>query len=114
VFLPVATREIRGAVRAELLEHELRIGLQLVFVHARLRVAHGFDDAQAGDARGFAQLGDLARALGAAQLVKDRIQVRDLGTGQDRFQLLQERLLARGAAIPRIVLRGPREGRGIR
>ena len=68
-------REVRRAVGAVLLEHELGVGLQLVLVHARPRVAHRFHDAEAGDARRLADDGDLPRALDGAQRVEDRIEI---------------------------------------
>ncbi len=84
-------REVRRAERAELLEHELRVGLQLVFVHAGFCVAHRFHDAEAGDARRFADDGDLARTLHCAQRVEDRIEVPDLGLRRGRLQSGDER-----------------------
>ncbi len=63
-------RKVSRAIGAVFLENEFGIRLQFVFVHARPGVAHGLHDAEPGDARGFTQDGDLARALGAAQVCR--------------------------------------------
>ena len=70
-------REVRRPVGAALLEHELGVGLQLVFLHARPGVAHRLHDAEAGDPRRLADDRDLARALDRAQRVDDRIEIGD-------------------------------------
>ena len=98
-------REIRSAVGAELLEDELRVGLQFVFVQARPGVAHRLHDAEAGDAGGLADDRDLTRAFGDAQRVEDRIEVLDLGLRRRRLQLRDERLLARDPSVPRVLPR---------
>ncbi len=81
----------------------MRRGVELVFGDARLSAAHRFHDAKAGDLRRTAQHRDLARALDAAHLVEDRIQVAHVRARLPRPQQLDEALLPRDRAVPVVV-----------
>src|SRR5690349_2481265 len=86
--------EVRSAVRAVLLENELRVRLQFVLTHAGPAVAHRLHDSQPRDSRGFPKNGDLSRTLRAAHRVEDRIEILNLEARRGRLQLLDERFLA--------------------
>src|SRR5207253_664664 len=105
--------KIGRAIRPVFLVDVLCVGLQFVLFHTRAGIAHGFDDAEPGDARSFADDGDLARTLDGAQLVQNRIQILDFGFGRGGFHVRNESLLARAAAVPGVVPGGTGQGRRI-
>ena len=104
VFARRDQREVRRAERAELLEDELGVRLQLVFAHTRRGVAHRFHDAEAGNAGRLANHRNLARALHGAQGVEDRIEILDLRLRRGRRQLGEEGRFPRVASVPGILL----------
>jgi hypothetical protein len=105
--------EVTRTIGAVLLEDVLGIGLQLILLHAGAGIAHGLDDAESGDARGFANDGDFARALDAAQLIENGIEVFDFGLRRGGFEMFDEGLLARGASVPGVAPGGAGERGGI-
>ncbi len=70
--------------------------------HSRVRVSNALHQAQAGQARGFADDGDFAGALAQSQAVENGIEILDDARGRTRLQLLNELLLARRTAVPRV------------
>ena len=95
------------AVQARAVDDEdvARGRFELVLLHARLGAANRFHHPEAGELRRFPDERHLARALDAAQLVEDRIEIADLrrAAGQPRDELL----LSREAAVERIVENRP-------
>ena len=71
-------------------------------MHTRPGIAHGLDDAEAGDARRFPDDRNLARALHRAQRVDDRVEVLDLGLRRRGFQLGDEGGFPRITTVPGI------------
>ena len=63
------TKPVVAALRG----YTFGVGLELVFVHPRPRVAHRFHDAEAGDARRLANHRDLAGALHGAERVEPSV-----------------------------------------
>ena len=61
--------------------------------------------AEARDARGFPDDRDLARALGAAQLVENRVEIAKLRLRRGRFQLVARTPLRARPPVPGIALR---------
>ena len=105
--------EVGRTVGAVLFENVLGIGLEFVLAHAGAGVAHRLDDAEAGDAGCLAQDGDLARALDGAELVEDRVEIGDGGLGSSLLEVRNEGLFAGRPAVPRVVLSGAGESRGV-
>ena len=99
------------ALEARVVDEEdvVRRGVELVFGDARLGAAHRFHHAETGDLRRAAHHRDLARALDAAHLVEDRVQVAHVGARLPRAQQLDEALLTRDGAVPEVV-----DARGLR
>ncbi len=87
-------REVGRSLRAMLFEDEFGWGLQLILEHSRPGLAHRFHNAEAGDARGFADDSDFAQALERAHRVEDRIEVLHVDLWRKRFDLLNEDLFA--------------------
>jgi hypothetical protein len=106
VFSGGYQREVGGAVGAVFLEDEFGVGLEFVFVHAGAGVTHGFDDAEAGDAGGFADNGDFARGLDGSHLVEDGVEVADFGGWRRGFEFGDKNFFAGLAAVPGVVFGG--------
>ena len=96
-------RVIRLALRAVAVVDELGHRVQLVLPDAGHGGAHGLLDAQACQARGPLDEGDLARALDEPQLVQRRREVLDAEAREAPGQQLHEPALARGPVVPGIV-----------
>ena len=85
------------------LEHVVGRGIELIFGHARLGAAHGFHHPETRELGRAANHRNLARALDAAHLVEDRVQVAHVGARVARPQQLDEAALTRRRTVPEVV-----------